>query len=407
MERLQVLGIMSGTSLDGLDMCWCEVSGDPLSGALEGAEIKAFDTVPLPAELRALILQQMQPEQSDVTQLCDLNFSWARYVAQAITEFLARHQHSLSDIDLLGSHGQTLFHLPPSHAAEGSQGLGSTLQLGDGGVLAALTGVTTVTQFRTADMALGGQGAPLVPYLDQLLFRSAQEPRILLNIGGMANLSYIPCQGDIVAFDTGPGNVLLDAAAELLTGEPHDWGGKLALQGQVHPALLQEVLAHPFFQQAPPRSTGREVFGAAYAQERVSAWLHQGLSTPDILATLTAVTTTSIVEACQRFLPVEAWQGVALYISGGGVHNQALHRGLQAGLPGVKIDSLAALDGHPDAKEAQAFAVLAVACLWGVPANVPTVTGAQGPVVLGQIAPGHNWRSLCQQTFKTFQEKTP
>lgn len=397
---------MSGTSLDGLDICWCEVSGQPEKGEFAGAEIKAFDTVPLPAALKTQILQQMQAEQSDVVQLCDLNFAWARYVAQAISAFLARHQQTLTHIDLLGSHGQTLFHRPPEAP---SQSLGSTLQLGDGGVLAALTGLTTVTQFRTADMALGGQGAPLVPFLDQLLFRSPHEPRILLNIGGMANLSYIPCQGDLVAFDTGPGNVLLDAAAELLTGEPHDWGGNLALQGQVHESLVQAVLSQAFFQQPPPRSTGRELFGASYAHGLVKTWQEQGLSTPDILATLSAVTTTSIVQACQRFLPAEVWQGsgTGLYVSGGGVHNQALHRGLQAGLPGVKIDSLAALGGDPDAKEAQAFAVLAVACLWGIPANVPTVTGAQRPVVLGQIAPGQNWRTLCQHTFKNFQEKTP
>lgn len=395
---------MSGTSLDGLDLCWCEVAGHDREPLLVGAEIKAFTTVPLPTELKAQILQQMQPEHSDVAQLCALNFTWSQFAAQAIVQFAHAYGFLLSAIDLIGSHGQTLFHSPPALAGDAP---GSTLQLGDGGVLAALTGITTVTQFRTADMALGGQGAPLVPFLDHLLFRHAIEPRILLNIGGMANLSYIPSQGDVVAFDTGPGNVLIDAAAQLLTGEPHDWDGKLALQGKVHEDLLAEVLAQDFFQQAPPRSTGREVFGDAYAQTLVKAWQQQGLSVADILATLTAITTTSIAQACQQFLPAEVTQGgqTGLFISGGGVHNQALQHGLRRALPKVKIDSLSALGGHPDAKEAQAFAVLAVACLWGLPANVPSVTGAEQAVILGQIAPGKNWHTLCQPYFATFQEK--
>ena len=210
----------------------------------------------------------------------------------------------------------------------------------------------------------------------------------------MANLTYLDPDGSLLAFDTGPGNVLLDVAAQVLTGQSHDWNGALALQGMVHGELLQQVLEHPFFAQAPPRSTGREVFGVGYARDLIEKWQNHGLSTPDILATLTAVTTTAIVRACEAFLPASIAE---LYISGGGVHNRALWQGLQQGLPGVKIDSLSALGGNPDAKEAQAFAVLAAACVQGLPANLPPVTGAMQSVVLGQIAPGQNWRALCEK----------
>lgn len=391
MKTLQVLGLMSGTSLDGLDICWCTFLPPSEHHPLGEVHLKAFETLPLPDHLKQQILRQMTPEHSDVAGLCDLNFAWSHYAATAMAQFLTTHKLQFSAIDLIGSHGQTLFHQPPQPDAARR---GSTLQLGDGGVLAALTGVTTVTQFRTADMALGGQGAPLVPFLDRLLFQSGQESRILLNIGGMANLSYLPRSGETLAFDTGPGNVLLDVAAQVLTGEPHDWDGQLALQGRVHKALRDEILSHPFFDQTPPRSTGREIFGEAYARHWVEGWQSQGISTPDILATLTAVTVDSIVQACERFLPAPA---DALYISGGGVHNQALWQGLQQGLPGVKIESLQALGGDPDAKEALAFAALAVACLRGLPANVPSVTGALQPVVLGQIAPGQNWKRLWSQ----------
>lgn len=388
-HRLQVLGLMSGTSLDGLDICLCEVRFSQDRQRIVAAEILDFLTLPLPEHLKQQILFQMNPETSAVDQLCDLNFAWSHYAATAIAQFLTLHHRSFDTIDLIGSHGQTLYHRPPDPE---SGFHGSTLQLGDGGALAALTGVTTVSQFRTADMALGGQGAPLVPFLDQCLFSSDTQARILLNIGGMANLTYLAPHGEVLAFDTGPGNVLLDVAAQQLTGQAHDWDGALALQGMVHAELLAQVLAHPFFAQTPPRSTGREVFGVAYAQALITQWQNHGLSTPDILATLTAITTTSIAQACKAFLPAPAPE---LYISGGGVHNPALWKGLQQGLPGVKIDSLNALGGHPDAKEAQAFAVLAAACVQGLPANVPGVTGAMHSVMLGQIAPGQNWLALC------------
>jgi anhydro-N-acetylmuramic acid kinase len=391
LNRLQVLGLMSGTSLDGLDLCLCDVRFSRDRQRVIAADILAFSTLPLPEHLKQQVLTQMNPATSAVDQLCDLNFAWSHYAATAIAQFLTLHHCSFDAVDLIGSHGQTLYHRPP---ATESGFHGSTLQLGDGGVLAALTGITTVTQFRTADMALGGQGAPLVPFLDRCLFHSSTHARILLNIGGMANLTYLDPGGKMQAFDTGPGNVLLDAAAQYLTGQAHDWDGALALQGMVHAELLEQVLEHPFFSQAPPRSTGREVFGVDYAQHLIEKWQNHGLSTPDILATLTAVTTTAIVRACGAFLPPSIDE---LYLSGGGVHNRALWQGLQQGLPDVKIDSLTALGGNPDAKEAQAFAVLAAACVQGLPADLTAVTGAMQSVVLGQIAPGQNWLALCNK----------
>ena len=186
LDRLQVLGLMSGTSLDGLDICLCDVRFSPDGTQITGADILAFSTLPLSAHLKDQVLAQMEPATSAVDQLCDLNFAWSHYAATAIAQFLTTHHYSFDAVDLIGSHGQTLYHRPP--AAE-SGFHGSTLQLGDGGVLAALTGITTVTQFRTADMALGGQGAPLVPFLDRCLFQSHTHGRVLLNVGnGQFNL---------------------------------------------------------------------------------------------------------------------------------------------------------------------------------------------------------------------------
>ncbi len=379
---LHALGLMSGTSLDGLDLCLARFT----SGNCFKIEQLGFDTVKMPAALEARIRRNLEPDSSRVDELTLLHAELAEWFANASLEFLAQQNFELHDLDIIGSHGQTLYHLPPGMAE-----LPMSLQLGDGSWLAQRTGVTTVANFRPADMAMGGQGAPLVPFLDRLLLQRPDTGVVLQNIGGMANLSWIGPDGEMMAFDTGPGNALIDGAAAILTGKAYDDGGQLALAGQADEKLLAQWLGHRYFLEPPPRSTGRETFGQVFLEQALSACQAQGLSTADILATFTALTVRSIASAYRAWLPSQPGK---VYVSGGGVHNAALMQGLGEALPGTQVCSLAELGWNPDAKEALAFALFACTSLLGVCNNVPEVTGAQRPVVMGQIAPGHNWRNL-------------
>lgn len=379
---LHALGLMSGTSLDGLDLCLARFTG----GDCLRIEQLAFDTVKMPPELEARIRRNLEPETSRVDEICLLNAEIAEWFATASLDFLQAQNFDIQDLDLIGSHGQTLYHLPPGMAA-----LPMSLQLGDGSWLAQRTGVTTVANFRPADMAVGGQGAPLLPFLDRMLLRTPESGVVLQNIGGMANLCWIGPDGEMLAFDTGPGNALIDGAALALTGQAYDAGGALALAGKPDESLLAQWLGHSYFLEPPPRSTGRETFGKTFLEQALSEFKQRGLSTEDSLATLTALTVRSIASAYHAWLPSQP--GV-VYVSGGGVHNAALMTGLSQALPGSDVKSLAELGWNPDAKEALAFALFACTSLLGVCNNVPEVTGAQRPVVMGQIAPGHNWRNL-------------
>lgn len=384
---LNVLGLMSGTSLDGLDLCLCRLSWDEQLRY----EILGFETLPMPPALREKLLRNMQPESSRVDELCELNVQIGQWFGAASRAFVASQRLDLSQVDLIGSHGQTLFHLPP-----GVGEVSSSLQLGDAAVIAEMTGVTTVADFRPADMALGGQGAPLVPYVDALLFSDPEHPVCLQNIGGMGNLTWIGRGGQMMAFDTGPGNVLIDGLVRQLShGEKLcDEGGQWAAQGTVCNSLLEKALRHPFFLQPPPKSTGRELFGESYCE-----WLREqgqelGLSDADLLATATALTAHSIARACRQFLPEFPHRFV---ISGGGIHNQTLTHMLAELLTPAHVLPLEHFGLSSDAKEAFAFACLGYTCLTGIPNNLPAVTGAHSATVMGKIQPGRNYLSLLRQ----------
>lgn len=376
---------MTGTSLDGLDLALCRFNGLQA----QQIELEAFETVPMPAALEAKIRLNIEPASSRIDNICELNAELAQWFAQASLSFLA--QHADKQVDLIGSHGQTLYHLPP-----GMSSSPSSLQLGDGSMLAQLTGLTTVSNFRTADMAQGGQGAPLVPFLDRLLFAEPGKSVALQNIGGMGNVSWLGPAGEMMAFDTGPGNALIDGFAQALLGQPRDHNGDCAHQGQVQSELLNDWLQHPFFALQPPRSTGRETFG----QQLLQQWLSEcsQLSPQDALATITALSAHSIAEAYHQWLPVLPQQ---VYVSGGGVHNRTLMACLQQALPEAEIGSLAATGYSPDAKEALTFALLAYTAVLGICNNVPEITGAKRAVVMGQIAPADNWGSLQQKIWST------
>lgn len=387
--KLRILGLMSGTSLDGLDLCLCDVSGPNWPQFQQ----RAFVTRPMPAKLRQQILRNLNPESSQVNELCQLNAQLAAWFAAEVEDFLDRQHLSPESLDLIASHGQTVWHQPPELTVNGPQA-GSSLQLGDGSWLAQQSGITTVSNFRAADMAAGGQGAPLVPFLDQLLFRHPSQNRVLLNLGGMANLTWLPSSGLVQAFDTGPGNVLIDGLCRELTGALMDRDGTLAGSAQACQPLLQSWLQHPFFAQTPPRSTGRESFGAQFLQQILRDTQERGLNAAEALATVTSFTAQSILQACRDFLPSPADE---IWVSGGGLHNLTLMQELQAGFAPAPVRSLADLGWDPDAKEALAFACMAFFTLLGRPGNLPSVTGAAQNAVLGQIAPGKNWLNLLKK----------
>ena len=370
-KRRRVVGLMSGTSADGIDAVLVELWG---SGESTRYEVLSFVTTPLPGALRREVFALFAAAAS-LDALCRVNVALGEAFATAALAAVEQARLGPEAIDLIGSHGQTVRHLPAS---------GATLQIGEPAVIAARTGAVTIADFRAADMAVGGEGAPLVPLADHLLFAHRHEGRLLLNIGGIANITVLPPNADvrsIRAFDLGPGNMLIDAAvAHCTDGHEHfDRGGARAVRGRVDQALLAELMRTPFLQREPPKSTGREEFGAAFLADV----LGRGAGCDDLIATLTAFTVQSIAEGIGRFCPGEF---AALWVGGGGVHNPRIMAGLRHALPGLAVRSLADLGVNPDAREALAFAVLANETLMGRPGNVPAATRAQRPVVLGKIA---------------------
>lgn len=378
----RVVGLMSGTSVDGIDAALVEIHGE---GETLRAELQAYVERPFPPDVRAEVLAAC--EAGSTEQLCRLNFRLGELFAEAALAVIAQAGLTLEEVDLIGSHGQTVYHLPPTAGVSGA-----SLQLGEPSVIAERTGLTTVAEFRYRDLAAGGHGAPLVPYVDFLLFRHPRRGRVVQNIGGIANFTYLPPGADwtqVLAGDTGPGNMVIDAATSLLTGGayPCDVNGCRAAAGQVDEEWLTELLAHPFLALPPPKSTGREMFGRRFAEEAVAEGLRRRRTAPDILATLTAFTAASIVLHYDRFVrPCGPLDEVIL--CGGGRYNPTLRRMLQERLPGVALRTLEELGLSSRAKEAMSFAILAHQTILGRPNNVPRATGARHPVVLGKIVPG-------------------
>ena len=387
-ERL-VIGLSSGTSFDGIDAALVRISG---RGDDIRAELLSFVCVAFEPALRERIARSGGSKAPELTRL---NFDVGEAFAAAALTLMAGTDRGISEIHLIGSHGQTVHHDPP--AANRS---GATLQIGEADVIARRTGLVTVADFRTADVAAGGSGAPLVPLVDWLLFRRRGEALLLLNIGGIANMTCVTERlEDVLAFDTGPGNALIDELIRAATGLPDaiDAGGARALQGTVDAAAADAFLAHPYFASAPPKSTGKETFGSE-AAVRLAELVHPGTNIArlaqdqlsDLLATAVSVSARSIRDAV-RFLPADPSRVV---VSGGGLKNLAMMSELKrlfgpcpvVGLGEAGADDSAGMD--PDAKEAVAFAVLADRAVAGEPGNVPAVTGASGPVVLGKFSFG-------------------
>lgn len=379
--KLRVVGLMSGTSADGVDAALVDIDRGKI-------RCLAFETFSYPATLRKRILNMCQPESARLEDICHYNFVLGEVFADAVKKLCSQNDISLSSIDVIGSHGQTIYHNPRGRRY-GRAMIRSTLQIGEPSIIAQRTGITTVADFRPRDMAVGGEGAPLVPYADYVLYNHKRLNRAVQNIGGIANVTFLPCgckQNDIIAFDTGPGNMVIDGVVRLMSQNKrhYDRGGKMAARGTVDEKLLNEMLRHPFFRRRPPKSTGREEFGTAFAGKIYHRGARKGLSDTDIVATVTAFTARSIARAYRKFLPVMPDE---MILCGGGAHNHTLVEMLHEELPEVKMLSTDDFGISVDAKEAVSFAILAWATIQGLTNNIPGATGAEQPVVLGKIVP--------------------
>jgi len=380
-DKMRVAGLMSGTSVDGVDVAIVDVTGQKV-------RLLAFDIFPYPPALRREILRLCRPESARLDNICHYNFVLGEVFADAIIKLCRKSGIPLNSIDLVGSHGQTIYHNPRGKRYSRTT-IRSTLQIGEPSVIAHRTGITTVADFRPRDMAAGGEGAPLVPYADYFLFGHNRLSRAVQNIGGIANVTFLPrgCkQDDIIAFDTGPGNMIIDSIIRLISTERQrfDLSGKMAAKGTVNKRLLNEMLRHPFLRRHPPKSTGREEFGSAFANRIYQKAAQKCLSDNDILATVTAFTAKSIARAYHQFLPTMPDEVI---LCGGGSHNNTLVEMLRSELPNAKMLSTEDFGISVDAKEAVSFAILAWATIKGLTNNVPGATGADQPVVLGKIIP--------------------
>lgn len=371
------VGVLSGTSVDAAEAALCRVAG---TGADVTLQLIAHVSRPFPPEFVARVLGPQ-----DARSLCALNFELGERFAEAVLAVIARAGVPRGDIHVVGSHGQTMAHLPSDLSL-----IPSTLQIGEAAVIAERTGLPVVSDFRTRDMAVGGQGAPLVPYLDWAVFRNRERPdlpRAFLNLGGIANVSVVGEHlDDTLAFDTGPANMVLDGLARRVTGGQLecDRDGGLSSRGQVVPGLLDELLAHPFLARSPPRSAGREGFGEALVDR---LWAAAPDRPYDLMATARAFTVEATARAFETWVHPRFPRLEAVYASGGGTRNPVLMADLRARLAPVPLERLDVLGFPEEAKEAALFALLAAEHRAGTPANVRPATGARRRVVLGKLTP--------------------
>jgi len=336
-----------------------------------------------------MLFELFESQACGLADLSYLNVAIGEAFAAALLRLVEQAGIDIGSIDLIGSHGQTVWHDPAGRRC-GRRTMRSTLQIGEPSVIAERTGVTTVGDFRPRDMAAGGEGAPLVPYVDHLLFADRRRTRAVQNIGGIANVTYLPADGalaDVLAFDTGPGNMIIDHVVRTVTNgrRRYDAGGTMSRRGRVNEQLLKELMGHPFLRRRPPKSTGREQFGAVFSAGVCCRAEKIGLSAEDLIGTVTAFTARSIAAAYRRFLPASVDQVI---LCGGGARNSTLVTMLAEGLAPAQVLSTDDFGISIDTKEAVSFAVLARETVWGVCNNVPSATGASRAVVLGKIIPG-------------------
>lgn len=374
---MRVAGIMSGTSLDGIDVAIIDIDED-------GFDTVGFTSVSYSDDVRQALLAVSNCD-THTREIARLNFLLPELYADAFAQACKDADINAKSVELIGSHGQTIYHEGEAVSVLGRR-IASTLQIGDGSVLAERTGIPVVSDFRPRDMAAGGKGAPLVPFVDYLLFRSNDRVRIAANIGGIANITVIPqgaSAGAVVAFDTGPGNMVIDQLVTRLSDgkQTYDKDGARAAKGNADPALLDELLNDPYYAQKPPKTAGREQYGAAFVDKLIAS----GLAPDDLIATATHLTAATIAEGIYAFGDAEETEPEVI-VSGGGVHNSTLMQLLQSELGELDVISSGEIGLDPDAKEAIAFAILAHETWLGRPSNLPSATGAKRAAILGKIS---------------------
>jgi len=391
-----VVGLISGTSMDGITAALVEIEQGASGDALDlDVRLLSWLNRAYPPQVKQKLL--VLREEGSVPELCALNFLLGEYFAEAALAVIDQAGKSPAEVALIGNHGQTVCHLP-QRLVDPEFGVPSTLQIGESDVIVERTGITTVGDFRTRDMAASGEAAPLIPYVDYVLFRSDTRSRVLLNLGGIANVTYLPAAAkldDVVAFDTGPASMLIDGVVEHLTRgqKAFDENGAMAAQGVVDESFLKTLMQHPFVHLAPPKSTGREEFGRDFLREVLQRAEVAQLEGNDLVATVTAFSAASLVLNCQSFLD----EFDALIVGGGGAHNGALIDMIKARVGKVKVMTTQALGIPVEAKEAVGFAILGYQAFHGRTNNLPSATGAAHPVVMGKLSPadpmGSPWRA--------------
>ena len=376
-EYRKIIGLMSGTSVDGVTASLTEISG---TGIYVKVRLIGYKTYPFDTLIRRKIFDLFKPDSSTVQGACEMNYVLGEVFGEVVNRIVKELGVNHGDVDLVGSHGQTIWHQPFADSISGYNPK-STLQLGEPAVISEKTGYPVVSDFRKADMAVGGQGAPLTPYLDYVLHRDPFESRVFQNIGGIANLTFIPSDSsisDIVAFDSGPGNMVIDWLANNYTGNSHDVDGSIASKGEVNINLLSEMMKHSYFKLKPPKTTGRETFGEHYSKQISLRAEKLNIGVEDLIATATMLTVETIVDA-YNFLPKKV---EAVYVSGGGAKNLFLIKSLEKRLR-VPVYDYSVLGFPSEAKEAVLVSLLTNEYIMETPSNVLAATGARRKVVLG------------------------
>lgn len=377
---MKLIGLMSGTSLDGLDIAYCDISGFYTDTKVT---LLAYEEVKMPMELKEKIQNACDVNGAHVDEICSLNFELGHFFGKSTKAFMDSHGISCEEVDAVCSHGQTIYHIPFDTGTR----VKSTLQIGNPAVIAWHTGTKVISDFRSMDMAASGQGAPLVPYVDYLLYRSEEKKRILLNIGGISNVTVLEAgchEDEVTAFDTGPGNMMIDEAMRHYFQKEYDDNGSTARSGKMIQSLFDELCANPYVRMAPPKSTGREMFGRQYAEDIFARYSAE--KGEDIVHTLTCFTAYCTAENIHLFLE-DKRNTDELIVSGGGSHNAFLKEMLGTYLGHGTVLTQEEIGFDSDAKEAVAFAVLGNETLHDHYANMKSATGAGASVILGNITP--------------------
>ncbi len=388
---MRVIGLISGTSTDGIDAALVDIKGKGLNSRLK---LLAYKTYPYPKGLKERIIELSV--KGKVGEICHINFYLGELFSDAAHRIVKAAGMKMGSVSLIGSHGQTIHHLPEPRR-EGRFSVRSTLQIAEPSIIAERTGLTVVADFRPGDIAAGGEGAPLTPYLHYILFNQPRLSNVIVNIGGISNITYIPDRNfeRIAAFDTGPGNMLIDGLIYKLTDGKKgiDKNGGLASRGNLNDYLISHLMSHTFINKRPPKTTGRESFGSIMLNEILKIIKNKNLSQKDALATVTAYTAFSIIHNIKRFI-LSRGEVNGIIVGGGGSRNKTILSLMQKAIGYIPVLTFEDMGYSSKAIEAMAFALFAYETIQNIPSNVPTATGASHPVVMGKIVPGKNFKQL-------------